>query len=258
MLMFKPGMLMQTRFFSLVQLGISFIGFLFMLVVSCKGPEGPIGPAGPTGATGPQGASGVAGATGPQGVSGATGNANVVYTAWKAVDLSGNYYREPDNLGVYIGNDNSTASPLLTQDVINKSIVYIYFKYGTPLFDNTTNEYRLSERIVQGSAYGSIKIPGRTTNTLGDFVNYNVFNQPIGVNFLNFLLYIPTFTTDTNGTRTPIPDFVGKNAQFFRDMFRDMPQYRIVIVNGSTPGGRMATLDYSDYAAVKQAHNLPD
>ena len=249
---------MQSRFFSLVQLGISFIGFLFMLVVSCKGPEGPTGPAGPTGATGPQGVSGAAGTTGPQGVSGATGNANVVYTAWKTVDLSSNYYRSPDNLNVYIGNDNSTASPLLTQDVINKSIVYIYFKYGTPLFDNGTNEYKLSERIVQGSAYGSIKIPGRTTNTLGDFVNYNVLHQPIGVNFLNFLLTMPTSTTDANGQQIPIPDFVGKNAQFFRDMFKDLPQYRIVIVNGSTPGGRAVAVDYNDYAAVKRVHNLPD
>ena len=41
-------------------------------------------------------------------------------------------------------------------------------------------------------------------------------------------------------------------------MVKDLPQYRIVIVNGSTPGGRAAAIDYKDYAAVKRAYNLPD
>jgi hypothetical protein len=255
---------MKSRFVSLVQGGIGLVALLFMVVVSCKGPEGPIGPAGPTGTTGtagttgPQGVSGVAGATGPQGVSGVTGNANVVYTAWKPVDVSSSYFRTADNLYTYMGNDNSTDYPLITQDVFNKSLIYVYFKYGALKYDPSTAEEKLVERIQPANAYGYVKLPGHTTSTFFDYLSYNVYNQPIGVNFLNFTLRMDTQTFDANGKPQPIPELVGKNAQFFRDLVKDMPQYRVVIVNGSTPGGRAGTVDFKDYAAVKRAYNLSD
>lgn len=258
---------MKTHFSSLAQVSIGLIALSFMLVVSCKGPEGPQGPAGPAGAagvagaTGPAGASGVMGATGPAGVSGvagAMGNANVVYTAWKGVDISSSYFQTTDNFYTYMGNDNTSAYPLLTTDVINKSLVYVYFKFGQQLYDNATAEVKLVERISPTSAYGQIKIPGRTTSTYADFFNYQVYHQPIGPNFLNFTLRMDTFMYDQQGKQATIPELVGRNAQYFRDLVKDLPQYRVVIVNGSTPGGRAAAIDYKDYAAVKKAYNLPN
>lgn len=252
---------MKTRFWSLSQVSTGLVALSFMIVVSCKGPEGPQGPAGPTGAPGVAGTPGVAGATGPAGVSGvagAMGNANVVYTAWKGVDISSSYYQTTDNLYTYMGNDNASAYPLLTNDVINKSLVYVYFKFGQQFYDNATAEVKLVERIAPTSAYGQIKIPGRTTSTYTDFFNYQVYHQPIGPNFLNFTLRMDTFTYDQQGKQLVIPELVGKNAQYFRDLVKDLPQYRVVIVNGSTPGGRAAAIDYKDYAAVKKAYNLPN
>lgn len=251
-----------------------------MLVISCKGPEGPIGPAGPTGATGvagatgPQGTTGATGpqgttgATGPQGVSGATGatgpqgpmgNANVVYTAWKPVDLSGNYYRYPDNLGVDLGNDQKTANALLTAEVMDKSLVYVYFKFGQQLYDNAAGEFKLIERIQASNAFGNALISGRTGAKFDDFIQYYINHDYLGTNYLRFNLHMYTQQYDqATAKQVPVTDLIGKTAQDFRNMVKDLPQYRVVIVNGSTPGGRAAAIDYKDYAAVKRAYNLPD
>ncbi|GAB3941169.1 hypothetical protein GCM10028805_03980 [Spirosoma harenae] len=268
---------MKTRFSLLAQLSLGLISFMFFIVFSCKGPEGPQGPAGPTGATGaagatgatgPQGVSGSTGATGPQGVSGATGatgaqgpmgNANVVYTAWKPVDVSTNYFRTSDNTQVYLGNDGNATSPLLTTDVINKSIVYVYFKFGQQLYDNATGEYKLVERIQPNYAYGNVKITGRTTNKAEDYIQYYVAQDQMAVNNLHFYIWLyPQQYDQATQKQVPIPDLLNKTATDFRAMVKDMPQYRIVIVNGNVAGGRAASIDYKDYAAVKQAYNLPD
>ncbi|WP_460948499.1 hypothetical protein [Spirosoma daeguense] len=236
----------------------SVVAGLLLFVVSCKGPEGPQGPAGPagpagatgaTGATGPAGASGVAGATGP---AGATGNANVVYTAWKTVDLSSSYYRTPDNKEFYIGNDNSTANATLTKDVLDKSVVYIYFKINRAVLSGS--QVQLQELINPANALGHIKIPGRTTNREEDYFLYEISHDYLGVNYLRFTVHGYT----TNAAGTAISELTGKTAAEFRSYFASMPQYRIVIVNGSTPGGRVGTVDFNNYASVKQAYNLPD
>ncbi len=253
----------------------AFVLAVFMLSYACKGPEGPQGPIGPqgpqgtqggVGATGPQGVSGATGATGPQGVSGATGatgpqgpmgNANVVYTAWKTVDNSGNYFRSPDNLRVDMGNAGRTASPLLTKEVMDKSLIYVYFKFGALDFDQSIGGYRLFERIQPGNASGYVKTPGRNTSEFNDYIFYNVNHDYLGENYLRFNVFLYTQTWD--GTKwVANTEMIGKNAQYFRDMVKDLPQYRIIIVNGSVAGGRRAAVDFNDYAAVKQAYNLPD
>ena len=271
---------MKTRFASLVQVSMGLIALLFMVVISCKGPEGPIGPAGPTGstggvggvgATGPQGVSGTAGATGPQGVSGVAGptgatgaqgpmgNANVVYTAWKPVDVSTGFSRALDNQYVYLDNNAKATNALLTQDVIDKSIVYTYYKTGQPEYDPANAGYKLVERIQAGNTGGYTKITGRTTSDFPDYIYYYISQPNIGVNYFPFSLTLYTNQYDqAQNKNVPVTDLIGKNAQFFRDMVKDLPQYRIVIVNGSTPGGRVAGVDFKDYAAVKRAYNLPD
>ncbi len=271
---------MKTRFVSFIQVSTGLLGLLLMLVISCKGPDGPQGPAGPTGATGPQGVSGVAGATGPQGVSGATGatgpqgisgvagpqgpmgNANVVYTAWKTptYDIFSAF---TDNSAVYLSNQNTTNA-LLTKDVIDKSIVYVYFKFGQLLYDQSIGGFATPVRIQSQGALnnglaGAVKIPGRTTNTGTDYVYYYINHDVIGENYfkINMTLYTSQYDQVKN-VNVPVADMLGKSAQFYKDLVKDLPQYRIVIVNGSTPGGRQAAVDFKDYAAVKRAYNLPD
>ncbi|WP_461084027.1 hypothetical protein [Spirosoma flavus] len=250
---------MPNSLFSQTALGV--VAGMLLLVMSCKGPEGPQGPAGPagptgatgaTGATGPAGASGVAGATGPAGPAGPTGNANVVYTAWKTLDLSSSYYRSPDNKEFFIGNDNNTANATLTKDVLDKSVVYVYFKVNRKL--NTGSTITLQELINPINALGHIKIPGRTTNVDDDYMLYEVSHDYLGVNYLRLTVHGYT----TNAAGTAIPEFVGKTAADFRALFTTLPQYRIVIINGSTPGGRSGAVDFKNYASVKQAFNLPD
>ncbi len=268
---------MKITFAPLVRVSTGLMALLMIIIISCKGPEGPTGPqgttgptgtggptgpqgvSGTTGATGPQGTSGVAGPAGPQGVAGTTGaqgpmgNANVVYTAWKPVDLSTNFYAYPENKVVYLGNDLKTANAVLTQDAIDKGLIYIYYKTRQKEFDSANNETKLVERILTTNGTGWVKIPGRTTNRDEDFTNYYIGNEIFGVNYLKFSGFVYTNRNDV-----VTPDIAAKSAQFYRDMLKDMPQYRIIVAYGSTPGGRMGSVDFGNYAAVKKAYNLPD
>ncbi len=268
---------MKTNVTSMVRLSIGLVAPLLVFFASCKGPEGPTGPAGTTGSTGtmgtagptgPQGATGTAGTTGPQGASGVTGavgatgatgaqgapgSPNVVYTAWKPVDLSTNFYAYPDNSSIYLGNDTKTANAVLTQDAIDKGLIYIYYKTGQKESDLASGETKLVERILPTNGFGWIRIPGRTTSRDEDFTNYYIGNEVISFNYLKFTGFI---YTNRNGVVTP--DIAGKSAQFYRDMLKDLPQYRIIVAYGGTPGARMGSVDFKNYATVKRAYNLPD
>ncbi|MBD2755558.1 hypothetical protein [Spirosoma validum] len=252
---------MKTRFAYFGQPGLGLMALLLMLVISCKGPEGPQGPVGPAGATGAVGATGAAGTTGPAGVSGvagatgaqgAAGNPNVVYSDWKPVDVSGTFFLFTDGT-VYLGNDNKTDNAYLTQEAIDKGLIYIYYKLGQKTFDAATGETKLVERVVADSGFGYVKIPGRTTSKDEDFTSYYVANQLFGVNFLRISTNL--MTTRSN---VAIPELTGKSAQFYRDMVKTLPQYRIVVAYGSTKGGRSGAVDFKNYASVKQAYNLQD
>ncbi|WP_020607649.1 hypothetical protein [Spirosoma spitsbergense] len=45
---------------------------------------------------------------------------------------------------------------------------------------------------------------------------------------------------------------------FFTPLANFALGYRIVIANGNTPDGWAAAVDWKEYAAAKQAYNLPD
>ena len=95
-----------------------FIGILAMgsILASC-GKDGDIGPAGPAG---PQGANGTPGVTGP---TGPTGSANVIYSDWLPIPTTAS--------GVLPHRKNfAFTTPALTQEVLDKSIVYAYLKHS--------------------------------------------------------------------------------------------------------------------------------
>lgn len=234
------------------------LGLGLALVSSCKGPQGDIGPQGaqgPQGAVGPAGANGANGPAGPQGP---MGNANVVYTAWKTPtwDI---FNRAQDNMMAFlnVNNVSGTANAAFTADAINKGVVYTYVKILERQWDNANSEYKLVERIVPNGAFTSVKIPGRTTNQWEDFMFVYTSWNNIGQNYFEPYLQFRTERWDQAQLKNvPLPEAIGKPASFFRDLAKDLPQFRHVIVHGST-AGRMG-VDFKDYAQVKRAFNLPD
>jgi hypothetical protein len=87
---------------------------LSLSFVSCEGPEGPAG------ADGLEGLQGVQGATGAQGPAGPIGSANVIYSPW----ITNVWEKVPNPLFV----QHTFAAPLITQAVLDKGVVLVYFK----------------------------------------------------------------------------------------------------------------------------------
>jgi hypothetical protein len=145
-----------------------------------KGDVGPIGPAGPTGATGATGASGATGATG------ATGTANVSYSDWVNVTFTGSGTS-------YIAN---VAAPKLTQDILDKGDVHIYWKIGTSIYyipyaqvigTTTYTIFQIltvgnikltsSYAIASGTAIRYVIIPGGIAGGRKANVNYSDYEE---------------------------------------------------------------------------------
>ncbi|GAB4020488.1 hypothetical protein [Spirosoma koreense] len=253
---------MKVRFSYFVQTTAGLFALLLMLVVSCKGPEGPAGPqgpAGPTGATGAAGATGPAGASGVAGATGPMGNANVMYTEWKTMDVSGNVFAHPD-LSVVDLSPAATTSSILSASAINQGLITVYYKFGALSFDQTTQNYVLNERIAANTVpYASVKIPGRTTSKFSDYTDYQITTDNLGQNYFAPKITLTTGYYDSSrDAYTPIADVANKTTDFYRSLFTTLPQYRIVVVMGNVKSGRQGAVDFKDYAAVKQAYNLPN
>ncbi len=111
-------------------LSILLLAFAFIAVNCTKegpegpagatGPQGPTGLAGPAGPTGPTGPTGPAGPTGPTGPQGPAGTANVIYSAWKDMTLTG---AGPE----YFYN---MAAPGITASIVSSGVVLVYHTYG--------------------------------------------------------------------------------------------------------------------------------
>ena len=260
----------MKQFIKFFALGVA----LFM--ASCKGDIGPIGPAGPignTGTAGANGSTGIAGANGANGATGATGatgangangkdgNANVVYSEW----LTPTWASSGEATDRYFLNQKSTANALITQEAIDKAVVYTYWKIKNLIYNQDKFEYELVERINPNTGFSYFKIPGRTSNNFQDYQSmYNYTESQIGVNYLgvgsnvyrfgNALLPNGTYST----TNALLPEFAaGKGFTFYNDLVKDISKYRVIVVYGSTKG-RLASVDMKDYAAVKKAFNLRD
>lgn len=236
------------------------LGLGLALVSSCKGPQGDIGPQGsqgPQGAVGPAGANGTNGQTGPAGPQGPMGNANVVYTAWKTPTWE-NYGRSLDNMMAFLNvSQAGQANAAFTADALNKGVVYTYVKIQERQYDAANAEYKLVERIVPNGAWTAVKIPGRATNAWEDFMNVYVSWNNIGQNYFDPYLQFRTERYDpAQQKNVPLPEAIGKPASFFRDLAKDLPQFRHVIIHGSTAGRQ--GVDFKDYEAVKRAFNLTD
>ncbi len=108
-------------------LSFAIVMAMFILLDACKaekGDTGPIGPMGINGTNGATGATGAVGGTGATGATGATGTANVSYSDWVNVTFVGSG-------SSYITN---VTAPKLTQDILDKGDVHIYWKIGSSIY----------------------------------------------------------------------------------------------------------------------------
>jgi len=236
-------------------LSVFYLG-LALAIFSCEGPEGPQGPTGTAGAKGDIGATGTAGAKGDKGD---TGSANVVYTDWFHPTWA-NYYRAPDNSMAQLFNP-ATAQAILTEEAFNKSAIHVYIKFKTIEYVPQDQEYRLVDRITNANnTWSWSKIPGRTTNNPIDFFN-NIYTSigEIGVNFFNPYVEIRTYVYDAATQKNvPVSEYAGKTAADFREIAKDLLQYRIVVIPGAILSGRQKAVDFSNYEEVKAAFGLVD
>lgn len=250
---------------------VAAVGLLFMQN-ACKGPEGPIGPqgiqgvkgdigpSGSTGTTGPQGPQGQTGATGPQGQTGATGpqgpmgNANVVYSDWRSIE----WKSDGSSTDYQFFSSKSTAEPLLTKDAIDKGIVYVYIKSKVRNWNNDKQEYDLVEFITANGMWGNFKLPGRNQNRWQDFGQIYVgADGLIGVNYLRVTGQLYKKGPNDSFVDILLPELANKSFTEYTTMIKDVHQYRVMVVYGSTKG-RMAAIDMTNYKEVKKYFNLKD
>ena len=246
-----------------------------LFMTSCKGEIGPIGPVGSTGTagtngtngtngaiggTGTTGATGTTGTTGTTGANGKDGNANVVYSEW----LTPTWAADFEATQAYYLYQKSTANALITQEAIDKAVIFTYWKGKIPSYNSDRAEYELVERISPTNGQSFFKIPGRVSNTYQDFQPmFNYISTQLGVNYLSVSSSVNRFGNPilANGVLGPyalLPEFAaGKGFTYYNDLVKDVSKYRVIVVYGSTKG-RLASVDMKDYAAVKQALNLRD
>lgn len=73
-----------------------------------------------------------------------------------------------------------------------------------------------------------------------------------GVNY-----YAPYINIYTKTGTTDIPELTGKTFAFYRDLAKDYPKFRHVIVYGN-PTGRTTDINWDNYEEVKEALGLED
>lgn len=182
------------------------------------------------------------------------GNANVVYSDWRSIE----WKSDGSSTDYQFFSSKSTAEPLLTQDAINKGLVYVYVKSKVRNWNNDKQEYDLVEFVSGNGMWGNFKLPGRSQNRWQDFGQMYVrSNDLIGVNYLS--VYGQLYKKGPNDSFVDIflPELANKSFTEYTTMVKDLHQYRVLVVYGSTKG-RMAAVDMTNYKEVKKYFNLKD
>jgi Collagen triple helix repeat (20 copies) len=236
---------------------------LMLLAAACsKGPQGDIGPVGAKGAIGDAGLKGTTGDTGVKGTTGDTGNSNVIYTEWRSPD-----FKEPITSPLLNRKQFEPIDmpfPLLTQDVLNTSQIFIYVKHRRREGLIATG-LKLVEYIQEASTPISESyylFPGRSGSTTVDYGTHSVAISPVTrPNVISIGTHVMITAPGGANTSTTVnitpPEMFNKTPAFYRDLMKDLVKYRVVIVKGNI-AGRLAAIDWKNYAEVKAALNLKD
>lgn len=182
---------------------------MLLCLLSCA-DDGDQGPAGPQGTAGQQGAAG------PKGD---TGTANIIYSDWFGLST---------NKGKTTHYINSTttgllyefAVPSITQEILEKGMVVVFFKFGDGV------------RVLP------------IMNYQGFNINMEFFS--IKVSKIYLLFHKEGFQANLGSL------FIDEEPEFFR--------YVVIPGGNPAAGnGRVATpVDYHDYEALKAYYNIPD
>ncbi|WP_147277156.1 collagen-like protein [Runella aurantiaca] len=224
--------------------------------LACEGPKGDLGPQGPQGVAGKDGAAGAPGSLGATGSKGDQGTAKVVYTAWKGFPT--------DKIGRGTGGSflqfsgTNTSETAFTKEAIDQGVIMTYIKYNSLGYNANTQSSELVESITTSTSLNSyFKIPGRTQNRSEDFGVSNAFiTGGRRENFFDPVINVWS-RTFASTTAPAVPELQNLTDDQYRALIKDIPQYRHVVIYGSTKG-RIANLNLNDYAAVKAAFNIPD
>ncbi|CAG5008404.1 hypothetical protein DYBT9275_04259 [Dyadobacter sp. CECT 9275] len=174
---------------------------------------------GKDGAVGPAGAKGDPGAQGTAGAKGETGTANVIYSEWLAIPAPA--------ANTPVRKNFSFMAPKITQEIVDKGHVYGYLKHSTG--------------AVVPLPYASSYTYTSTGEQAGSYLNTILVG--LGGISLNQDWLTPGTVQPAFANATGI---VGGYVNF-----------RYVIIPGGV-SARVASLDYTDYEAVKKFYNLPD
>ncbi|MFD0795277.1 hypothetical protein ACFQZX_16770 [Mucilaginibacter litoreus] len=116
-----------------------------------QGPQGPAGPEGPTGATGATGATGPQGPAGPQGPQGPQGPAGSNGQNGKDAEVQSFIL---ENRGVTLTGFTTLPVPAITQDIVDRGIVFVYFKVTGTNTGYYALPYSENDRALSVSNYG--------------------------------------------------------------------------------------------------------
>lgn len=226
-------------------------------IFNCKGPDGAVGPAG---------ANGISGQVGATGATGAAGNANVVYSAWKPIVSmnEGVVTGGPDskgswNFSYFVLYSPKTLEPLFTKEAINTAAIYSYIKYNRLIPTNTGYELSEGFKLITNTTEKSFfQFLGRPNTSITSFANVEITVPVYNENYFSLdLIYDFNYFDNKTGRFVYNTQFDGKKAQDLKDLVKNTPQVRHVVVYGSTKG-RLASINMNDYNEVKNALNLKD
>lgn len=116
-----------TRF-----LGLASIVAIFIFLDACKGEKGDVVPAGVTGAVGANGA------IGANGQKGDTGTANVIYSDWMPLTLTGS---------ITSSSVATIQTPKITQEIIDKGVVLSFVKFQIGYFYSLPLSFQIAGRV---------------------------------------------------------------------------------------------------------------
>ncbi|TAE35663.1 MAG: hypothetical protein EAY79_13020 [Runella slithyformis] len=184
----------------------------------------------------------------------------MIYTEWRSPD-----FKEPMEglLNRQQFQPFDIPFPLLTQEVLNTSQVFIYAKNRQLILENG-GVLRLVENIHEVSnpmTASYYLFPGRSGLSIDDYGSHSVsisaFLRPNVITCGGGVLRLAPGTNVSTTANVTVPEMANKTPAFYRDFMKELVKYRVVIIKGNV-AGRMAAVDMKDYAAVKAAFNLKD
>lgn len=228
------------------------LAVITLSIFSCEGPAGDIGP---SGAQGVAGQAGPAGADGSQGEKGDPGNANVVYSEW----VSPAWEADGNNSNLTYYSWEKQFANVLTQEILDQGLVYIYFKGHRLNWNSGIQEYEVRDVVSREGASVFKHIAGTARDEYYNFVQtYAYASSYLSSEGIDFGGY--TYKTAYNyesGQEEVRPIFENATYSDVAAYAKDQHQVRVIAIKGST-AARLPAINWDNYEEVITALNIPE